>query len=222
VRVVFADDSYLLREAIGHLLASDPRVELVQVCEDGHGLRAAIAEAEPDVVVTDIRMPPGGDNEGIQVANDLRESHPLVGVVIVSQYADPGYAFALLERGSDGRAYLLKERLLRRESLIGAIQSVAEGGSVVDPKVVEALIASHMRDQRSALAELTPRELEVLAAIAEGASNQAISDSLVLTKRAVEKHVNSIFLKLGLTDDEHVSRRVQAALIHRAEQPPAA
>jgi DNA-binding NarL/FixJ family response regulator len=218
VRVVFADDSYLLREAIGHLLASDPRVELVEVCDDGHALRAAIAAGEPDVVVTDIRMPPSGDDEGIRVAMALRESHPRIGVVIVSQYADPIYALGLLEGGSDGRAYLLKERLLHRDSLIGAIRSVAEGGSVVDPKVVEALIASHLHDRRSTLGELTPRELEVLALIAQGASNQAISDALVLTKRAVEKHVNAIFLKLGLVEDEHVSRRVEAALIYLAER----
>jgi DNA-binding NarL/FixJ family response regulator len=222
LRVVFADDSYLLREAIGHLLSTDPRVELIAVCDDGDELRAAVASSDPDVVVTDIRMPPSGDDEGIQVANGLRETHPNVGVVVVSQYADPRYGLALLEGGSDRRAYLLKERLHNRENLVGAIQTVAAGGSVVDPKVVEALIAAHVHGESSALADLTQRELEILSAIAQGLSNQAISDSLVLTKRAVEKHINAIFVKLGVSQNEDVSRRVKAALIYLSEQPPAA
>jgi DNA-binding NarL/FixJ family response regulator len=219
LRVVFADDSYLLREAIGHLLKTDPRIDLVAVCEDGDALRAAIAAEDPDVVVTDIRMPPGGDDEGIRVANSLRETHPRVGVVVVSQYADPRYGLALLERGSDGRAYLLKERLHTRETLVSAIQTVAAGGSVIDPKVVEALIAVHVSHEQSALADLTERELEVLSAIAQGQSNQAISESLVLTKRGVEKHINAIFVKLGLGQDEDVSRRVKAALIYLGDRP---
>src|SRR4051794_8117369 len=222
LRVAFADDSYLVREAISHLLATDPRIELVAVCEDGDALRAAIAESEPDVVVTDIRMPPSGDDEGIRVATMLRETRPKVGVVVVSQYADPRYGLALLADGSDGRAYLLKERLNDRDRLMSAIQAVATGGSVIDPKVVEALIAAHVHEERSALADLTQRELQILSLIAQGQSNQAIAESLVLTKRAVEKHINAIFVKLGLTQNEDVSRRVKAALIYLSEEPHSA
>ena len=217
LRVVFADDSYLVREAISHLLETDERIELVAVCDDGDALRAAIAEDEPDVVVTDIRMPPSGDDEGIRVATMLRETRPHVGVVVVSQYADPRYGLALLGDGSDGRAYLLKDRLNDRERLISAIQAVARGRSVIDAKVVEALIAAHVHDERSALADLTQRELEILSLIAQGSSNGAIADSLALTKRAVEKHINAIFVKLGLAQNEDVSRRVKAALIYLSD-----
>jgi DNA-binding NarL/FixJ family response regulator len=219
LRVAFADDSYLVREAISHLLATDERIELVAVCDNGDALRAAIAEGDPDVVVTDIRMPPSGDDEGIRVAALLRETRPGVGVVVVSQYADPRYGLALLADGSDGRAYLLKERLNDREHLISAIQAVARGGSVIDPKVVEALIAAHVHEEQSALADLTQRELEILSLIAQGQSNQAIADTLFLTKRAVEKHINAIFVKLGLSQNEEVSRRVKAALIYLSEEP---
>jgi len=217
LRVAFADDSYLVREAISHLLETDERIELVAVCDDGDALRAAIAKDEPDVVVTDIRMPPSGDDEGIRVATMLRETRPGVGVVVVSQYADPRYGLALLSDGSDGRAYLLKDRLNDRERLISAIQAVARGRSVIDAKVVEALIAAHVHDERSALADLTQRELEILSLIAQGSSNGAIADALALTKRAVEKHINAIFVKLGLAQNEDVSRRVKAALIYLSE-----
>jgi DNA-binding NarL/FixJ family response regulator len=217
LKVILAEDSYLLREAIGHLLDSDPRVDLVTVCEDGDELVAAVEADPPHVVVTDIRMPPSGDDEGIRIASRLRETHPGIGVVVVSQYADPRYGLALLESGSDGRAYLLKERLRDREHLMGAIAAVADGGSVIDAKVVESLIAAHVEAEQSVLADLTQRELEILSEIAQGKSNQAIADALVLTKRAVEKHINAIFLKLGLSQDEDVSRRVKAALIFLAE-----
>jgi DNA-binding NarL/FixJ family response regulator len=217
LRVAFADDSYLVREAISHLLETDERIELVAVCDDGDALRAAIAEDEPDVVVTDIRMPPSGDDEGIRVATMLRETRPGVGVVVVSQYADPRYGLALLSDGSDGRAYLLKDRLNDRERLISAIQAVARGRSVIDAKVVESLIAAHVHDERSALADLTQRELEILSLIAQGSSNGAIADALALTKRAVEKHINAIFVKLGLAQNEDISRRVKAALIYLSE-----
>ena len=220
IRVVFADDSYLVREAITHVLSQDPQIELVAVCEDGEGLREAIEAEQPDVVLTDIRMPPSGDEEGITVANRLRITHPGMGVVVVSQYADPRYGLALLEGGSDRRAYLLKERLHDRGQLVAALDAVAKGGSVVDPKVVEALIAARVRAQESPLAELTQRELEILSEIAQGKSNQAIADKLVLSKRAVEKHINAIFLKLGLTTAEDVSRRVKAALIYLAQRHP--
>jgi DNA-binding NarL/FixJ family response regulator len=216
LRVVIADDSYLVREALGHLLATDPRVELVATCEDGTQLAATVEAELPDVVVTDIRMPPSGDDEGIVFANRLRETHPTIGVVVVSQYADPRYGLALLDRGSDRRAYLLKDRLRDREHLIAAVYEVAAGGSVVDAKVVEALIAARTGGENSKLAELTPRELEILGHMAQGKSNQAIAEDLYLSKRAVEKHINAIFMKLGLAHAEDVSRRVKAALIYLA------
>jgi DNA-binding NarL/FixJ family response regulator len=216
LRVVIADDSYLVREALAHLLDTDPRVDLVASCEDGRDLAETVNSELPDVVVTDIRMPPSGDDEGIAFANRLREEHPEIGVVVVSQYADPRYALALLDRGSDGRAYLLKDRLRDREHLIAAVYAVAGGGSVVDAKVVESLIAARTGREHSLLAELTPRELEILGHMAQGESNQAIAEALFLSKRAVEKHINAIFLKLGLAHAEDVSRRVKAALIYLA------
>ena len=221
IRVVLADDSYLVREAISHVLQTEPGFLLVATCEDGDALMAAVEAERPDVVLTDIRMPPSGDDEGITVANRLRATHPEVGVVVVSQYANPRYGVALLEGGSERRAYLLKERLHDRSELLGALTTVAEGGSVVDSKVVEALIFAQIRDDDSPLSVLTPRELEILSEIAQGKSNQAIADQLVLSKRAVEKHINAIFLKLDLTRDEDVSRRVKAALIYLAQRPAA-
>ncbi len=216
LRVVIADDSYLVREALTHLLDSDPRVDLVATCEDGDQLTESVAAEEPDVVVTDIRMPPSGDAEGVMFANRLRISHPRIGVVVVSQYADPRYGLALLDKGSDGRAYLLKDRLRDREHLLAAMFEVAAGGSVVDAKVVEALITARAAGQNAPLADLTRRELEVLAAMAQGRSNQAIAEELFLSKRAVEKHINMIFMKLGLAQQNDVSRRVKAALIYLA------
>jgi DNA-binding NarL/FixJ family response regulator len=218
IRVVLADDSYLVREAITHVLEAAPQVAIVATCDDGDSLREAIEAEEPDVVLTDIRMPPSGDDEGIEIANRLRTTHPLMGVVVVSQYADPRYGLALLEGGSDRRAYLLKERLHDRDQLVAALEAVASGGSVVDSKVVEALISARVRAEESPLAELTHRELEILSEIAQGKSNQAIAEKLFLTKRAVEKHINAIFLKLGLTSAEEVSRRVKAALIYLAQR----
>jgi DNA-binding NarL/FixJ family response regulator len=218
IRVVLADDSYLVREAITHVLEAAPQVAIVATCDDGDSLREAIEAEEPDVVLTDIRMPPSGDDEGIEIANRLRTTHPQMGVVVVSQYADPRYGLALLEGGSDRRAYLLKERLHDRDQLVAALEAVASGGSVVDSKVVEALISARVRAEESPLAELTHRELEILSEIAQGKSNQAIAEKLFLTKRAVEKHINAIFLKLGLTSAEEVSRRVKAALIYLAQR----
>jgi DNA-binding NarL/FixJ family response regulator len=221
IRVVLADDSYLVREAISHVLETEAGFVLVATCEDGDALVAAVEAERPDVVLTDIRMPPSGDDEGITVANRLRVTHPDVGVVVVSQYANPRYGVALLEGGSEGRAYLLKERLHDRAQLVGALSTVAQGGSVVDSKVVEALIFAQVRDENSPLTVLTPRELEILSEIAQGKSNQAIADQLVLSKRAVEKHINAIFLKLDLTQDEDVSRRVKAALIYLSQRSTA-
>jgi DNA-binding NarL/FixJ family response regulator len=220
IRVALADDSFLMREAMQQVLARLARVNVVAVCGHGDELLAAVEREHPAVVITDVRMPPSGDEEGITVANRLRVTHPEMGVVVVSQYADPRYGLALLEGGSDRRAYLLKERLHDRGQLVAALDAVANGGSVVDPKVVEALISARVRAEESPLAELTQRELEILSEIAQGKSNQAIADKLVLTKRAVEKHINAIFLKLGLTTAEDVSRRVTAALIYLAQRHP--
>jgi DNA-binding NarL/FixJ family response regulator len=216
--VVLADDSFLVRQAVEHVLDGADRIEVVASCGDRDALLRAIDAARPDVVVTDIRMPPGDTDEGLQVAAELRSSRPEVGVVVLSQFADPRYGLTLFEQGSDRRAYLLKERIQSRGQLVAAIEAVADGGSVVDAKVVDGLIAERRRMERSPLGELTPRELEILAYVARGHSNQAIADELVLTKRAVEKHINAIFLKLGLTEAADVSRRVKAALIYLAER----
>ncbi|WP_037501095.1 response regulator transcription factor [Solirubrobacter soli] len=208
--MIVADDSYLVREALGYLLGTDPRVDLVARCEDGEELERMVGAELPDVVLTDIRMPPRGDDEGIQFAERLRTTHPGIGVVVLSLYADPRYALALFQHGSERRAYLLKDRCRDREHLIGAIAAVADGGSVVDPKIVEALIAA----RRTGLDELTPREREILGGMARGMSNQAIAGEVFLSKKAVEKHINAIFMKLGLVESEEVSRRVKAALIY--------
>ncbi|MBV9309749.1 MAG: response regulator transcription factor [Solirubrobacterales bacterium] len=218
IRVVIAEDSYMIREFLFTTLSAAPEVELVAVCCNAKELQTAIDTWSPDVVLTDIRMPPGGAEDGIRVAARLRESAPEVGVVVRSQYADPAYALALLSGGTGRRAYLLKERVHKREALIAAIESVAEGGSVIDPAIVDVLIAARSRAAHSSLSELTPRERELLAEIASGKSNGAIAESLFLTKRAVEKHVNSIFAKLNLPEAEDVSRRVKATLIFLAEE----
>lgn len=218
IRVVMAEDSYMIREFLFSTLSAAPEVELVAVCCNARELQAAIDTWSPEVVVTDIRMPPAGADDGIRVAARLRESAPEIGVVVLSQYAEPAYALALLEGGTGRRAYLLKERVHKREELIGAIESVAEGGSVIDPAIVDVLIAARSRAAHSRLSELTPRERELIAEIASGKSNGAIAVSLFLTKRAVEKHVNSIFAKLNLPEGEDVSRRVKATLIFLAEE----
>ena len=214
IRVVLADDSYLVREALMHVLDRATDIEVVATCADSNSLRRAIEAEYPDVVVTDIRMPPAEADDGLQVAAELRGTHPDIGVVVLSQYAEPRYSLALLEGGSDGRAYLLKDRIQGRGQLVSAIQAVANGGSVIDAKVVELLVREGTHGQRSPLAELTPRELEILSFVARGHSNQAIADELVLTKRAVEKNINAIFLKLGLTFEADISRRVKAALLY--------
>jgi DNA-binding NarL/FixJ family response regulator len=217
IRVVIAEDSYLIREILTTTLASAPQVELVAVCSNGKELKTAIATWAPDVVLTDIRMPPSGADEGIRVAAELRETNPEVGVVVLSQYAEPAYAVALLEKGTGRRAYLLKERIRNKDELIGAIEAVAQGGSAIDPAIVDVLIKARSKMAQSRLSELTPRERQLLAEIAAGKSNGAIAESLVLTKRAVEKHVNSIFAKLDLPETQDVSRRVMAALIFLSE-----
>jgi DNA-binding NarL/FixJ family response regulator len=218
IRIALGEDSLIVREGLCQLLAVDPEIEVVAAVGDQLSLRQACEEERPDVVLTDIRMPPTHTDEGIQLAAELRESHPEIGVVILSQFADPSYALALLDHGSDRRAYLLKERVHNRAELMAAIRAVADGGSMIDPKVVEALVAARSRVEQSPLNELTARELEVLAEIAQGKSNTAIAEALFLTKRAVEKHINAIFWKLGLAEGTDVSRRVKAALMFLAEE----
>jgi DNA-binding NarL/FixJ family response regulator len=220
LRVAVADDSLLVREGLEQLLSSQPDIELVGSCGDLQSLLELVYRERPDVVLTDIRMPPSKQDEGIQVAARLRTTDPRVGVVVLSQYSDPTYALALLESGSDGRAYLLKERVNEGGQLVSAIKTVADGGSVVDPKVVEELVSAKSRREHSPLNELTPRELEVLALVAEGRSNAAIAESLVLTKRAVEKHINSIFAKLDFPREASLSKRVKATLLFLSETRP--
>jgi DNA-binding NarL/FixJ family response regulator len=216
LRIAVGEDNLLVREGLTRLVSSAPDLEVVASCADYDELMAAVEREHLDVVLTDIRMPPTWTDEGVRFANGLRESHPAVGVVVLSQYADPAYVLALFELGSDRRAYLLKERLRDRAALVSAIRSVAASGSAVDPKVVEVLVSARLRDANSPLAELTSREREVLAEIAAGKSNTAIAGSLFLTKRAVEKHINSIFLKFNLGTDADVSRRVKATLLFLA------
>ncbi len=218
VRVVIAEDSYVIREFLTATLSAASEVELVAVCTNGKELQTAIATWDPDVVLTDIRMPPSGAEEGVRIAASLRDTHPDVGVVVLSQYAEPAYALSLLENGTGGRAYLLKERIRNKEQLLDAIKAVARGGSVIDPMIVDVLIEARSRAAKSQLSQLTPRERELLAEIAAGKSNTAIAESLVLTKRAVEKHVNSIFSKLNLPETQDVSRRVKATLIFLSEE----
>ena len=220
IRIALGEDSLIVREGVRQLLAIDPDVEIVAAVADADSLRDACDRHQPDVVLTDIRMPPSNTDEGIRLAGELRDRHPSIGVVVLSQFADPMYALDLLDRGSDGRAYLLKDRLRDREHLIAAVYAVAGRGSVVDAKVVEALIAARTVRESSPLAELTPRELEILSHMAQGKSNQAIAEALFLSKRAVEKHINAIFLKLDLSQDEDVSRRVKAALIYLSSTWP--
>jgi DNA-binding NarL/FixJ family response regulator len=220
IRVVVAEDSLLVREGLRQLLAASPSVDVVASYGDVQGVLEAVERDRPDVVVTDIRMPPSNTDEGIRLADHLRESRPSTGVVVVSQYAQPPYVLALLEHGSDRRGYLLKERIHDRSQLVSAIDTVARGGSVIDPKVVEVLVEARARADHSPLARLTPRERDVLAEMAEGKSNAAIAESLVLTKRAVEKHINSIFTKLGLAASEDVSKRVKATLMFLADSSP--
>jgi DNA-binding NarL/FixJ family response regulator len=217
IRVVLADDHFLVREGVRRLLETHGEIEVAAVCADLDSLLEAVDAERPDVVVTDIRMPPTGVDEGITAAARLRETHPDVGVVVLSQYAEPRYALALLAAGSARRAYLLKERVDDLVELVGAIRMVASGGSVIDPKVVEGLVAERARAEASPLAELTPRELDVLREMAAGKSNAAIAEALFLTERSVEKVIHSIFLKLGIGFEPTVHRRVTAVLLYLSE-----
>jgi DNA-binding NarL/FixJ family response regulator len=217
VRIVLADDAYLVREALKHLLGDAPGLEIVGECEEATAVEGVLDAQRADVLITDIRMPPSGEDEGIRLAARLRESHPALGVVVLSTYVEVAYALKLLEQGSDGRAYLLKDRIRERAQVVDAVRAVASGGSVIDPRVVEDLIRARSVPE-SGLTALTQRETETLALLAEGRSNAAIADALVLTKRAVEKHVNAIFAKLELGPADEVDRRVRAALLFLVEE----
>jgi DNA-binding NarL/FixJ family response regulator len=217
IRLVLGEDNYIAREGISRVLERAADIELVAACADLETLRTTIYETRPDVVLTDIRMPPSHTDEGIRVASELRASLPNVGVVVLSQHAEPTYAAVLFAEGADGRAYLLKERVKDLAELTDAVRRVAEHGSVVDPRIVEELLAVRRRREKSRLDTLTPRELEILGMIAEGKSNASIAEALVVTKRAVERHIGSIFAKLDLGNEDDVSRRVKAAVLYLAD-----
>jgi DNA-binding NarL/FixJ family response regulator len=220
IRVVLAEDHYLVREGIKQLIDSVSDLDLVAACEDLDSLIKAIDELKPDVVLTDIRMPPTNSDEGIRAAEHLREVLPEAGVVVLSQYADPQYALAFLEHGSKGRGYLLKERVSDGDQLTNAINEVARGGSVIDPRVIDALVAARSKAAESPLRLLTPRETEILSEMAQGKNNAAIAETLVLSERAVEKHINSIFSKLALGEEPDVHRRVKAVLLFLSDHRP--
>ena len=218
IRIVLADDNYLVREGVRRLLETQSDLEVVATSDDLDSLLEAVETERPDVVVTDIRMPPGGADEGIQAAKRLRETQPEIGVVVLSQFSDPEYAVALLEHGSAGRAYLLKERVNDLDQLVGAIRSVAAGGSAIDSKMVDSLVTAGVRGEDSPLDALTPREHELLTEMASGKNNAAIAEALVITERSVEKYIHSIFQKLDLAWQSDVHRRVKAVLLFLSEQ----
>ena len=218
LRVVVAEDNLLVREGIITLLEHQSGLAVCAACGSYDELMETVEREHRDVVVTDIRMPPTGTDEGIRAALALRDSQPNIGVVVLSQYVDPAYALALLERGSEGRAYLLKERVSDANQIRRAIEEVARGGSVIDPVVVEALVAQRQNQRSSAIERLTPREREVLDQMAQGRNNAGIAQALFLSERAVEKHINSLFSKLGLGSEVDVHRRVTAVLLYLAEE----
>jgi DNA-binding NarL/FixJ family response regulator len=218
IRVAVADDDLLVREGIEHLLRTEPEIDVVAVATSRDELLEAVEREAPDVIVTDIRMPPSHTSEGVEVAQMLRTSSPQTGVIVISNYAEPEYALAFLSGGTAGRGYLLKERLGNREQLISAIREVAAGGSVIDPEVIEALVDARSRERPSHLQRLTAREREVLGEVATGKSNAEIARSLFITKRAVERHIGSIFAKLDLPEERIASRRVLATLLFLADR----
>src|SRR3954470_20706846 len=212
LRVVFADDNYLVRAGVSALLAEVDGIDLVDTAADPHSLIKSVAQNSPDAVLTDIRMPPTHTNEGIEAAKRIRAEHPGVGVVVLSQYVEEDYAFALLADGAGGVGYLVKERVGDLDEIARALHEVARGGSVLDPLVVEALLAR--RGTEGPLLGLTARERAVLHEMATGRNNAAIAKTLFLSDRAVEKHIGSLFQKLGLVDEHEVSRRVMAVLAY--------
>lgn len=219
ISIVIAEDSLLVRDSVSRALSIDPDVTVVGVAEDYDSAVELVDTHRPTILVTDVRMPPTSTDEGIRLARWMRAAHPHVGVIVLSNYAEPGYAAGLLEDGTAGRGYLLKERVSRFDELHEAVRQVAGGGTVLDPLVVEALLAQP-RSART-LSRLTPRERDVLGQLATGFSNRTIAERLVLSQRAVEKHINSIFAKLELTVDNSVDRRVKAVLMFLDDRGPA-
>jgi DNA-binding NarL/FixJ family response regulator len=217
VRLVIADDNFLLREGLERLLATLEGIEVVATCDDYDSLLAAVDSHRPDAVLTDIRMPPTHTDEGVRAALAIRAAHPGTGVVVLSQHASPSYALALLGGTTTGIGYLLKDRVSDVHQLAGALRTVATGGSVVDPLVVQELIATRRVLADSPLAELTEREQEVLAAMAEGLSNAAVASRTFASERTVEKHINTIFAKLRLANEPDTNRRVKAVLVYLTE-----
>lgn len=220
IRVVIGEDSFIVREGLERVLAANSEIAVVGAADNYQGVLDVIEQAPPEVLVTDIRMPPTFDDEGVRLATHLRTTHPAIGVVLLSQYTNPEFALRLFEGGSEGRAYLLKEHVASESQLAGAIMTVAAGGTAVDPVVVRTLVAGKAEQSDSRISGLTPREREVLAQVAEGQSNAAIGAALFLSKGAVEKHINSIFRKLNMPDESVVHRRVFAALVFIAEDGP--
>jgi DNA-binding NarL/FixJ family response regulator len=214
LRVVLADDNFLVREGIARLLAEVDDLELVDSVGDPQSLLASVAEHRPDAVLTDIRMPPTHTTEGIEAAKQIRTEHPEIGVVVLSQYVEEDYAFELLAEGVAGLGYLLKERVSDIDELVRALQDVARGGSALDTKVVEGLMARRSAEASSPLRGLTDKEREVLEQVATGRTNATIARTLFMSERSVEKHISSVFLKLGLLDEGETNRRVSAVLTY--------
>jgi DNA-binding NarL/FixJ family response regulator len=217
IRIVVAEDSFLVRDGVLRMLDAQPDTEVVGVGADYAEAYAAVEEHIPDVLLTDIRMPPTRTDEGIRLAEHCRRTHPRVGVLLLSQYVEPSYVRALLSQGTDGRGYLLKERVASADDLVGALRAVARGESAIDPKVVESLVQGRARAGDERISRLSPREREVLGAIAQGRTNAGVAELLVLSPKAVEKHINSIFAKLGLTGDQQHHPRVRATLMYLSE-----
>jgi DNA-binding NarL/FixJ family response regulator len=214
--IILAEDSFIVREGIKMLL-EESGYTLLAVVEDYDNLMAAVAAEPPQVVITDIRMPPTRTDEGVRAAREIRAAHPDVGVVVLSQYVEPGYALKLFEDGSAGLAYLLKERVGDVEQLNAAIAAVQRGEASIDPKVVDALVEARLNRKESKISRLTPRETEVMAELASGKSNAAVAETLYLSERAVEKHISSIFTKLELLPERESNRRVRAVLVYLSE-----
>ncbi len=214
LRVLLADDNYLVREGLSALLSEADGLEVVGAVADPEALLAQVAAEQPDAVLTDIRMPPTFTAEGIEAARRIRAEHPSIGVVVLSQYVEGDDPYELLKDGVAGVGYLLKERVSDLDELVRALTEVARGGSVLDPRVVEGLMARTAGGPRSPLQELTEREQEVLAAMATGKTNGSIARSLYMSERAVEKHIGAVFTKLGLGEEADVNRRVVAVLTY--------
>ncbi len=212
LRLVLADDNYLVREGTRMLLEDAGDLDVIATADDAVSLLEAVEALQPDVVVTDIRMPPNNDLDGIEAARDIRRRHPAIGVVVLSQYADSAYALALFRDGTDGLGYLLKERVGDLDELLAAIRTVAAGGSAIDPRIVEVLVRARERRDSSPLRHLSERELDVLREMARGRNNSGIAQTLFVSESAVEKHVSQIFLKLGVSERPEISRRVAAVL----------